>query len=57
MDIPQSAAQAAPKRDHPTIWAVDDVLWAELEPVLRVDKPPARNPDGPAATTGRSATA
>ena len=39
MDISQPAAEAAPKRDHPTIWAVDDVLWAELEPVLRVDKP------------------
>jgi len=29
----------APTTDDPTIWRVDDVLWAELEPVLRIDKP------------------
>ena len=25
--------------DDPTIWEVDDVLWAELRPLLVVDKP------------------
>lgn len=40
MDIPHPAADAARKpKDAPTIWAVDDALWAELEPILRVDKP------------------
>ncbi len=37
----QIAATAAPvpTRDDPTIWRVDDALWAELQPLLRVDKP------------------
>ena len=39
MDTPQRAATAATRTDDPTIWAVDDALWAKLEPVLRVDKP------------------
>ena len=40
MDTPHPAAAAAPTpKDAPTIWEVDDALWAELEPVLRVDKP------------------
>lgn len=26
-------------KDDPTIWQVDDALWAILEPILRVDKP------------------
>ena len=40
MDTPHPAAAAARKpKSDPTIWAVDDALWAELEPVLRVDKP------------------
>ncbi len=40
MDTPHPAADAAPKtKDAPTIWEVDDALWAELEPILRVDKP------------------
>jgi transposase len=40
MDTPLSAAAAATtERDDPTIWRVDDELWALLEPVLRVDKP------------------
>ena len=26
------------QRDDPTIWRVDDALWAELQPLLRVDK-------------------
>jgi putative transposase len=44
----QQAALAAPPptRDDPTIWRVDDALWAELRPLLVVDKPrkkPGRN--------------
>jgi transposase len=38
MDAPQPAAVAAPEKDDPTIWRVDDALWAELEPVLRSTK-------------------
>ena len=30
---------AVPAKDDPTIWRVDDALWALLEPVLRIDKP------------------
>ena len=32
---------AAPQstRDDPTIWRVDDALWADLQPLLVVDKP------------------
>jgi putative transposase len=26
-------------KDEPTIWRVDDALWAELQPLLVVDKP------------------
>ncbi len=35
------AAPAAPAKtkDDPTIWRVDDALWAELQPLLVVDKP------------------
>ena len=35
------AAAAAPetRKDDPTIWRVDDALWAELQPLLVVDKP------------------
>lgn len=35
------AAAAAPEKskDAPTIWRVDDALWAELAPLLVVDKP------------------
>ena len=35
------AAVAAPKtaKDAPTIWRVGDALWAELQPLLVVDKP------------------
>ena len=40
METPRSAATAATtEKDDPTIWRVDDALWALLEPVLRVDKP------------------
>lgn len=36
-----NAAPAAPqsRKDEPTIWRVDDALWAELQPLLVVDKP------------------
>ena len=27
------------KGDDPTIWRVDDALWAELQPLLVVNKP------------------
>jgi transposase len=35
------AASAAPKttQGEPTIWRVDDALWAELQPLLVVNKP------------------
>lgn len=39
MDTPHVAAIMAPEKDDPTIWQVDDTLWALIEPVLRVDKP------------------
>jgi putative transposase len=37
----KDAAPAAPEatKDDPTIWRVDDALWAELRPLLVVDKP------------------
>jgi len=28
-----------PTKDDPTIWRVDDALWAELQPLLVVNKP------------------
>ena len=34
-----AAAAPAKPRDDPTIWRVDDALWAELQPLLVVDKP------------------
>jgi putative transposase len=39
MDTPQPAAPAAPEQDDPTIWRVDDALWALIAPVLRSTKP------------------
>jgi transposase len=34
-----SAAAAAPtEKDDPTIWRVDDALWAKLAPILKCDK-------------------
>ena len=36
------AATAAPStkaKDDPTIWRVDDALWAEFRPLLVIDKP------------------
>src|SRR6266508_6622637 len=38
MSTPQSAAHAAPDKDDPTIWQVDDALWAQLAPILKSDK-------------------
>src|SRR5438445_659525 len=37
----KEAGTAAPTvtRDEPTIWRVDDALWAELQPALVVEKP------------------
>ncbi len=35
-----AAAAASPKQpDDPTIWEVDDPLWAELQPLLMISKP------------------
>jgi putative transposase len=40
MDTLQSAAAAAPAgTDDPTIWRVDDALWALIAPVLRSARP------------------
>src|SRR6478735_8233443 len=40
MDTHDAAPAAThPTQDDPTIWRVDDVLWAELQPLLRIDKP------------------
>jgi transposase len=38
MSTPQPAASAATEKDDPTIWRVDDVLWAKLAPILKCDK-------------------
>lgn len=39
MDTPRSAAAAAPtEQDDPTIWRVDDDLWALLAPILKREK-------------------
>ena len=39
MNTPQVAVDAAPtEKDDPTIWRVDDALWALLEPVLKSTK-------------------
>jgi transposase len=45
MSTPHWAAPAAPDKDDPTIWRVDDALWAKLEPILasaKVRKKPGR---------------
>ena len=40
MNTPQAAVAAPqPTKDDPTIWRVDDALWAELQPLLVIDKP------------------
>ncbi len=38
-DAAPCGATAPPAHDDPTIWRVDDVLWARLAPLLVVDKP------------------
>ncbi len=39
METPHAAASAAPTgKDDPTIWRVDDALWALLAPILKSDK-------------------
>jgi transposase len=38
MNTPQRAAVAAPEKDDPTIWRVDDDLWALLAPILKSEK-------------------
>ena len=38
MSTPQTAADADTVKDDPTIWRVDNALWAKLEPVLKSDK-------------------
>jgi transposase len=38
MDAPQAAAVAASDKDDPTIWRVDDALWALIAPILASTK-------------------
>ena len=38
MSTPQTAAPATTDNDDPTIWRVDDVLWAHLAPVVKCEK-------------------
>src|SRR5215217_589570 len=33
------ATAATTGQDDPTLWRVDDALWAELQPLLVIDKP------------------
>jgi transposase len=52
MTQPLSAPTPASSSDDPTIWRVDDALWARLAPILRNDKPRKkpgrpRRPDRP----------
>jgi transposase len=37
--LPSAVSAATTEQDDPTIWRVDDALWALLEPLLRSDKP------------------
>jgi putative transposase len=40
METPHSVATATTtEKDDPTIWRVDDALWALLAPILKSDKP------------------
>jgi transposase len=39
MNTALTASTAAPAADDPTIWRVDDALWALLAPILKSDKP------------------
>jgi transposase len=38
MSTPHSAATAATENGDPTIWRVDDALWATLESILKSEK-------------------
>ncbi len=38
MDTSRPALALPAAKDDPTIWRVDDALWAQLEPILRSDK-------------------
>ena len=38
MDTPRAAATTTTEQDDPTIWRVDDALWALLEPLLKSEK-------------------
>jgi transposase len=38
MSTPPPAATAAPDTDDPTIWRVDDALWARIAPILKSEK-------------------
>jgi transposase len=38
MTTPHEAASAATEKDDPTIWRVDEALWALLAPILKSDK-------------------
>jgi putative transposase len=38
MSTPHVAAEAPSDKDEPTIWRVDDALWAKLAPILTSDK-------------------
>jgi transposase len=39
MDTLRAVATTTTEKDDPTIWRVDDPLWAVLEPILTSDKP------------------
>jgi transposase len=40
MDGQEAGTAATPvTQDDPTIWRVDDALWAEIQPLLVIDKP------------------
>ena len=57
METPLPAATAATTaQGDPTIWRVDDALWALLAPILKSDKARKKPGSVPAATTGPSST-
>ena len=39
MNTQEVVAEATPEKDDPTIWRVDDALWALLAPILASTKP------------------
>ncbi len=38
MSTSHAAATVTIEKDDPTIWRVEDILWAKLEPILRSPK-------------------